>query len=287
MYITATELYNCAMKNFQRCNWNLSFSHPVQVQIFEHPPGQDPFVPDIHSAVHIGWMLSGDSIGVSCGERVVYREGELYLTAPWELHGAISSPFGDRILLLTADPDEVKRFLLSGGERLEKLYRLSPGKRMQILNSRKYPSELLEKLLLFMEMPDSLERTLRLWHAVLGVFIEIANLSFPEELDPDASSDYRRLLPALEHLGNSPLSVPEAAELCGLSQSRFSHLFTQVFSMPFARYERLYRLRCAMEELRRTGEGLKEAAENWGFYDKSHFSRIYRRSFRRSPGKKI
>ena len=130
------------------------------------------------------------------------------------------------------------------------------------------------KLLLeLLRAEESPTREMRLWYAALGVFLEIAALEFSAEPDPD----YPRLLPALRRLGCRPLSVNEAAGFCGLSESRFAHLFRRVFGMPFARYERLYRLRCAVDEMRRRRSGLKETAANWGFCDKSHLAKARRK----------
>ena len=89
---------------------------------------------------------------------------------------------------------------------------------------------------------------------------------FPEE----------RLRPALQHLGCKLISVEDAARLCNLSSSRFAVLFKSVFGMSFARYERLFRLNGARDDMRH-GSSLKEAAEKWNFCDKSHLARLLKK----------
>jgi two-component system response regulator YesN len=96
---------------------------------------------------------------------------------------------------------------------------------------------------------------------------------------------YPTTLPFLQSLSNKQLSVGKAATFCNLSKSHFAHMFSKVFGMPFAQYERLYRLRCALTELNTKKNGLKEVAENWGFYDKSHFSKICKKYLKNSSNK--
>ena len=254
-------------------DWDLSDSHPLIVQYSVRESKQYNFAADMHSSIHVGILLEGDTVGLHNGEKISIHGGELYLTAPWEPHRTLGSKRGNKLLLLTADPEAVNRAMLGSADKLNLLYRTHASERQKILNRLKLDPKLPRKILKLLSAPDTPERELRLWHAALAVFIEIASLDFSADPDPD----YPRLLPALQRLGNQPLPVPEAAGLCGLSESRFAHLFSHAFGMPFARYERLYRLRCAVEEMNRLHSGLKETAENWGFYDKSHFSKAVKK----------
>ena len=87
------------------------------------------------------------------------------------------------------------------------------------------------------------------------------------------SGNYLLLLPALKALSGRMLTVNEAAELCNLSVSYFAVIFKQQFGLSFGRYERNYRLNGAAVAIRR-GATLKEAADEWGFCDKSHLARL-------------
>ena len=254
-------------------DWHLTDSCPLNVQYFVCQPGQRSLPEDMHSAVHVTIVLDGDFTGQCSREIYSILPGGVALTAPWEPHRRLSSEKGNKLLMLTAAPDAVNRVILRGADKLNLLYRTPFSERQMILNRLKLDPKLPQTILELLATPDTPERELRLWHAALGIFIEIATLDFSADPDPD----YPRLLPALQRLGNQPLTVPEAAGLCGLSESRFAHLFSRVFGMPFARYERLFRLRCAVEEMNRLHSGLKETAENWGFYDKSHFAKAVKK----------
>ena len=255
--------------NTLRYNWQLSQEHPVMAQCSRHNPGVSECPADMHSAVHIGILIQGDTISFQNGEKVYVGEGKVYLTSPWEQHKSIYSEKGNFLLLLTISPEALDNVLLTGAKKIRTLFTIPPTERQNILNSLNLPPELPLKIIELLSLPESEKRELQIWHATLGILIEIASLEFSEAPDPD----YSRLMPSLQHLSNIPLSVAQAAEFCNLSESRFAHLFRKVFGMSFAQYERLYRLRCAVAEMNSEKTGLKEAAENWGFYDKSHFSK--------------
>ena len=254
-------------------DWQLTPEHPVSVQYSHHIPGESLCSADMHSAIHIGVLLQGDTTGLQNGETVPVSEGKLYLTAPWEQHRSIYSEKGNYLLLISLCPDALEHVLLSGMEKLNTLFRIPPSERQQILNRLELDPDIPQQILRLLALPDTPAREIKLWHAALGILTEIVSLEF--SASPD--SNYARLLPALQHLSNTPLSVVQAAHFCNLSESRFAHLFRQVFGMAFAQYERLYRLRCAVAEMQTHKTGLKEAAANWGFYDKSHFSKVYRK----------
>ena len=85
-----------------------------------------------------------------------------------------------------------------------------------------------------------------------------------------------RLKPALQSLSCQIMSVEDAAKICNFSVSRFAVLFKEFFGMSFGRYERLFRLNGAKEDLR-NGFTLKEAAGKWSFCDKSHLARLLKK----------
>lgn len=260
-------------------DWKLTPEHPVKIHSSTHLPGMVSAPSDIHSSIHIGLLLKGDTTGLHNGERISVQENELYLISPWEPHRTLGSKSGNNLLLITADPAALNRLLLHGAQKLNILCRIPPRRRQEILQTVKIPDFYPEKILQLLREEETPERELKLLNAALGIITEIVCADFSAEPEPE----YLRLLPALETLGNRSVSVAEAAEKCHLSESRFAHLFRQIFGMPFARYERLYRLRGAFDQLCHEHSGVEETAEKWGFYDKSHFSRSFRKEFGFSP----
>lgn len=81
-----------------------------------------------------------------------------------------------------------------------------------------------------------------------------------------------------------PLGRDQVARLCHLSPSHFSRRFQARFGVPF--HTALLRARCnrAAERLTATGLGLGAIAQECGFVDQSHFTRVFRRLMGTTPG---
>lgn len=83
---------------------------------------------------------------------------------------------------------------------------------------------------------------------------------------------------ALNHLRQhvtGQVSAAEAADLCGLSSSRFMHLFKEELGVGFRTLRSWKRAR-ALLGLVRSGENLTDMAQALGYPDASHFSRSIR-----------
>lgn len=75
-----------------------------------------------------------------------------------------------------------------------------------------------------------------------------------------------------------------AADVAGLSASRFQHLFTAEVGVPFRRYRGWQRLRTAIRAAA-AGASLTDAAYAAGFADQAHFSRAFRATFGAPPSR--
>lgn len=91
-----------------------------------------------------------------------------------------------------------------------------------------------------------------------------------------------RALLAIEVSASDSLSVAHAADVAGLSPSRFQHLFTHEVGVPFRRYRGWQRLRTAIR-VAAGGSSLTTAAHAAGFSDQAHFTRAFRRAFGAPP----
>jgi AraC family transcriptional regulator, arabinose operon regulatory protein len=79
--------------------------------------------------------------------------------------------------------------------------------------------------------------------------------------------------------------VPRLAMSCGLSVSRFCHLFKQETGLSPGRYARELRMREAYRLLRNSTEPVKKIAYQTGLGDRSHFSRDFKRVHGISPAR--
>lgn len=263
------------MKNVEFFDWKLNFKCPLSWSIVSQDRITERRRIDIHSAIHLLFVLEGTHRGRCGNAELVLPAGSVFLNAPWEPHGTLPGE-AKKILLINLDPDALKRFFFAGFDRVEELFHMPAPERLALLNGVKELPGIREELLQALRKEDPLQ-PLRVWHAAMRLFLSC-------ELPPSAPSaptdSYQRLLPALRELGGKLLSTEEAASLCSLSVSRFSVIFKNVFGVNFARYERLFRLDGAEEAIRQ-GATLKEAASDWGFCDKSHLARLLKSSARR------
>ena len=263
--------------------WRLSRENPFAVDEQTIPPDFENPVCDMHAAVHLGILLRGTLGRLS-------RPCDLYFTASWQPHGNIRSPGGAEMLLVTVSPEALLECLIDAREEMKKLLFLPAPGGPEIFRT----PELRERLRAFCVRYSELKRlpdpgTVRqqLWLEIVSLFHAVAK-QVGARYGGAVRDRWERLRPAFSALAACrpmPLTVPEAARLCRMSESHFAHLFRACTGISFAKYELAFRLNGAAAELRRGGVGLKQLAAGWGFYDVSHFSRSYKRHFGVPPSR--
>jgi AraC-like DNA-binding protein len=257
------------VKNVEFFDWKLDQINPITSTFINYGKLYVSQMPDMHSALHIGIVLEGINCCRLGKDELSFPAGTFYLTAPWETHSTGAGD-GARLLLITLDNRSLNEFFCSCSRELAALLRMTPALRMEHINRSEVISVLIEKIICSAEGQSSRRQQLRLWHAVLELFMEI----IPENVENlPANDDYLRMLPVLEKLGSKMLTLSEAAKLCNLSICRFSTLFKEFSGLSFCKYERNFRLNGAQSAIRR-GATLKEAAAAWDFCDKSHLARL-------------
>ncbi len=257
------------MENVKFYDWKLDRKRPLSWLVSVQKAGYHRSPPDVHSALHLIIVQEGASSAQYNQSVLTFSVGEVFVTAPWEVHSSAASCA--RILyVLNIDPVSLQEFFFHGYDDLERLFLLSPEERKRCLNSMPDLARYRENIASLFALPDSEEKALRLWYAVLGFFMQV---KVPNHHGVKEMNTFRRLRPALLKLSGNVLTANEAAKACHLSVSYFSALFKQTFGLSFARYERIYRLNGAAGDIRR-GVSLKEAADSWGFCDKSHLARL-------------
>lgn len=81
-----------------------------------------------------------------------------------------------------------------------------------------------------------------------------------------------------------PLSLDELARRAGMSKSTFKRTFTRLFEVSPGQYLLRVRLNAARRLLETTDRLISDVALDCGFYDQSHFSRLFRRARGLTPG---
>jgi AraC-like DNA-binding protein len=95
-----------------------------------------------------------------------------------------------------------------------------------------------------------------------------------------------RLKPLFDHVREhyaDPITLGDAAGLCGMSRAVFGRTFKKASGMSLRRYLNHVRMTHAVELLEESGESIAAIALRLGFSDQSHFDRRFRESFGRTP----
>lgn len=109
-------------------------------------------------------------------------------------------------------------------------------------------------------------------------------------LDAKSAADtrrYRQLRDAVEHLRahyTEQTPIAELARLSQLSETAFKRSFKAIFGTTPGRYLLVLRLNAARELLEKTDRTLADIAIETGFFDQSHFSRLFTRERGLTPG---
>ncbi len=114
---------------------------------------------------------------------------------------------------------------------------------------------------------------------VAGVISRLSRLETPEEGGGE-------LFAALEIIGTryaEPLDVGTLATAAGLSIRAFQRHFRRVLHTAPMPYLRRVRLQAVRQRLLHSAQSLGEIAADCGFYDQSHMSRLFKRSFGLPP----
>lgn len=97
---------------------------------------------------------------------------------------------------------------------------------------------------------------------------------------------YSRLKNALNYVQkfyDREISIREAAEQCGFSESHFMKLFKEFTGTSFNAYLVNYRLDLAAKQLSETDSKIIDIAESCGFHNHSYFTRTFRKKYQRTP----
>lgn len=258
--------------------WKLDRSTPFVIQYQQIPAGFENRAYDMHSAAHLGIILSG-ALGEMNG---VY---DLYITGSYQAHGNLCCPDGAEVLLITFLPEAVLNCVIGDREPVQNLLYSHFGN-----HPSRFRTELLRKQV--REFCDryagevisgTIADLQRLWLDIIALVCVIAAEALPFEAGV-SRKNHLKLLPlfsALAAMKHVPMSLPDAARICSMSESHFSRLFRACTGMTFSGYELAFRLNCAAAELD-AADGdvnIKQLASEWGFYDTSHFSKSYKRFF--------
>lgn len=101
--------------------------------------------------------------------------------------------------------------------------------------------------------------------------------SVKHEKHTDLNLSFYHILEYIDTHSSEPLEVQKLADICHMSCSNFSRLFLKNYGRSCKKYIQYIRLNKAQDLLLNTDLGLDYIAQETGFFDCSHFIRIYKR----------
>ena len=98
-----------------------------------------------------------------------------------------------------------------------------------------------------------------------------------------SSDDIKNSIHDLTARYNEPLELDRLAQRCGLSKSRYAHLFRQITGMAPHSYQQLLRMNAAKTLLETTTLPVSEVSAAVGYQDPLYFSRLFKNHTGQSP----
>jgi len=137
------------------------------------------------------------------------------------------------------------------------------------------------------EVERSLQNAYCFRNAVRNRLPDGNEVRLPDEVRFRAPRQDKMVLqPAINYLEmhyNSKISEEKLANLCGLSPSKFSRLFSQTFDITFQEYLIRYRLKQSCRLLLNPVASIADVAYSVGFNDPSYYARIFKKYIGESP----
>lgn len=101
----------------------------------------------------------------------------------------------------------------------------------------------------------------------------IKDKNYPEKISPVWTNKLQEIL---DDKWNEPVSLKDLSNAVGLHPVTISKLFPKYFSCTFGEYVRRLRIEKSLGMLKNSSVSLTEIAHECGFYDQSHFTRVFK-----------
>jgi AraC-like DNA-binding protein len=244
---------------------------------------------DMHYALEFGIVLSGRERRQFGGQSQAIGPGEVWFHGVWEPHGVEVLEMPTTSLVFAVSP---RAMAAVGADRIGRYdwmapFAAPPAERPQASPSTRDELLTLAAAMLPRVTDGSEQAKLWGWLCLLEMMLLVrAAWAPPTARGPVADpSSYERLDRAVDLVLSSryPVSLQQAARLCGLNPNSFNRLFKELMGMTFAKYCLRHRLSGGAGQLARTTDTVQVIAKEWGFADASHFHRCFQSQFGCTP----
>ena len=243
------------------------------------------FWPHWHEETELIYIRSGAARINVTNNALIVREGDLIICDSGDIHFSDSYQMVNRLEFLVFDP-----------------HFLSPRYQYTGLPSPLVSRETLEKAgldglvrNLFTQIPRELEKRQPYYQKIVKSLLQEGWYSLLRLLSPDAngpeSAQRHYMLGALQQLltyidGHiaAPLTLRQAADRMGFSESHFSKFFKQYTGVNFVTYLQMVRVEQAIYQLHDTSKRMVDIAYDCGFNNVRTFNRVFKHFTSYTPG---
>lgn len=266
------------MYKFSYSNYN---ENPIGFHTFRGYHAEDYFI-HTHDFAELAIVTDGECTHVAGGCEYKLKRGEVYVILPNVPHGLkdVVKPIHHYTFMFDLTNLILFDINLKNLSGFFSMFAPSPinafANRL-FLNEDELAtvSDLCELMLKeYDEKKPGFELALR---AMLISLICILLRSYPENALADKDK-YEKILPAVKYIEehyNEKITLELLAEKCFLSSRQLSRIFIKLYGESPTDYLLRYRLTTAYIALMTTGESVAEIAKKSGFYDESHFSKLF------------
>jgi len=257
-------------------------SYPLLIHDQRDHPSREIVYLHRHNCQELGLCVKGDGIFVVEGKIMNFSAGDFSFIGPGEAHLAASSPgttshwiwfyFDCERILLPRFPELGLNFL----------HFLRGGKFNNIFDGKRHPwgTRFLEELF---QARSEEEKTA--WLLLISARLR-EHVPATAAEQPEFGGDFDRIARAITYFGRKyagPISIAEAARLCGMSRTNFRRVFKNETGESPLDYLNRLRISLAKAELRAGKLRISEIAPRCGFLSLSSFNRQFKKQTGHSP----
>ncbi|MCF6176210.1 MAG: helix-turn-helix transcriptional regulator [Victivallaceae bacterium] len=285
MYIPPMNTLNTSTKY----DYHLTSGKPFWVYHEFSPPNNSMPLPDIHYSLHLGVLLKGCFESVYSDYREIKKPGDVWFCGSWEPHAAHRMGFETEMMLITILPGKIGEVGFSSEVNWMLPFIIPVPDRPHVTDDTMrskviYLGREISKIADQKDPGWDILCWLKLHELLLLLICSSSFDSRPELKEQNAA--FTRIQPAIKlvkEMNGMPISLEEAANACYLGKSRFCVLFQTAMGTTFAKYAARTRISMAASDIIIKKSLIKEVAAAWGFFDESHFYRVFQQYFHCSP----
>lgn len=274
--------------------WPFDSSFPIDVRFFAFG-GQNRIRMNRHDYYELLYLLSGELAWQIQDRRVVQRAGELIVIGSALYH----HPWGSEIrkveaMVLYFLPELIEHGDFTG-DAAEYLtpFRIQDARFPHVIPARRdAPARVFELMkFIYSEIPAATPRARLCVKTCLKMILTLLVNHYSDyrgthEILARRQAAIQRLQPLfgmIERSYSGAISVEDAAQILGMSNSHFRRFFKQVTGQPFISYLSHFRIAKAQHLLASSATPIHQIAQDVGFCDQSYFGLTFRTLVHMTP----